>query len=139
MSGGCTKRPFATFAEARRQLRVWQRHGRRAELDRAHVYPADCVEHRGKFHVGRKHDPIHRLPPTRTTAQTRERLLDDLEDVFDRQQQRILAGVTRAERRRRARFIADDDGPAILAEYGVTEGDEFHVQIRGVARIRGDR
>lgn len=135
--GGCTKRPFDTPEQAKRQLRVWQRRGRRAELDTAHTYLADCVEHRGKFHVGRKHDPTQRGRPLGSSnvhnahnmARMRERIADEIDDVFDAQVQRIVGKFARTEKVRRQRFVRGDEGALIMAESGTLApgGDELDV------------
>lgn len=139
----CNKRVFHSPGEAQTQLRTWQKNGRRKELDNAHVYPADCDEHRGKFHIGRKHDRIHRGKQTlqdHNHTRMRERILDECEDLFDTQVQRILGRLSKAERQQRQRFVKADQGPLIMAEGGTLApgGDELDIQERtSVETIRG--
>lgn len=134
----CTKKPFESFETAKRQLRVWQRRGRRAELDGAHAYKADCVEHRGQFHIGRKHDTIRRGKPLGAANRranpdaARDYMLDELDAVFEHQLHRVLGRITHVERRRQARMAKDDQGALIMPERGYLcpGGDEFDVEDR---------
>lgn len=132
----CTKRPFNSPEEANKQLRIWQRNGRRAELDQAHVYKADCTHsgHRGKFHVGRKHDPMKPLRgrpiKARYQADTSADVLEELDDLFHHQQMRIMGMLDKVDRSRRRRFVRDDDGPLNMPESQTLGpgGDELDVR-----------
>jgi hypothetical protein len=129
----CTKQAFTTPEQAQRQLRLWQRKGRRAELDNAHVYRADCEAHRGKFHIGRKHDSIKRgRPGGNTYAAKRTRIMGELDDLFDRQFLRISHRFARDDERRRRRFVRDDEGPFVQSDNKTLApaGDEIHVTER---------
>ena len=130
----CTKVPFDTPEMAKRQLRTWQRKGRRAELDEGHVYKADCSNpgHRNKFHVGRKHDKKRGRPEGTGRQSTRSRIFGEVDDIFNRQFLRITGRFARDDERRRARFVRNDDGPLIQPEAGTLApgGDVFDVEDR---------
>jgi len=116
---GCDKRAFDSPEEAAATLRLWQQRGRRRALDNAHPYKADCKnpQHRGKFHVGRKHDAMKRATQSaRIHEDKRSRIFGELDDIFDRQHTRITNKFTRDDERRRARNLRDDEGPLVRAE-----------------------
>lgn len=128
----CGKRAFTSPEQAHRQLRIWQQRGRRAELDNGHVYQCGegCVP--GTFHIGRKHDKTPGRPKgvrPHNYAEQRDRILDEVEDLFDHQRLRILGTVSKAERRRRERFAKADEGALLHGDNGTLcpQGDEFDV------------
>ena len=135
---GCDKRAFDSPEEAAATLRLWQQRGRRRALDNAHPYKADCKNpaHRGKFHIGRKHDAMRHTPQQARTRQIQEdkrsRIFGELDDIFDRQHTRITNKFTRDDERRRARNLRDDEGPLVRAEMTPLSGagDSINVETK---------
>ena len=115
----CLKRPFDSPDQAKRQLRIWQRKGRRPALDSGHVY--QCEECHGKFHIGRKHQEI---APTSEVARTTG-AFDDLDDIFEAQRQRVVLKIRGIGSARRHYQDVNDDLEAL--DFG---GDDYDVTIR---------
>lgn len=131
----CDKKAYASPASAKRALRSWRKLARRSNFDRAHVYPADCREHKGKFHIGRTHDPQQglrkaKIVATRKHAQMRAEVLDSLDDVFNKQVQRIAGTLSKSERRMQ-QCLDPVDGPLVMAETTLCRaGDRIDVEDR---------
>jgi hypothetical protein len=128
----CNKRLFHSPEEARAQLRLWQRRGRRSALDTVHVYKCEAdPDHRGKFHVGHSPDRIKRSRGMKAASkkreydETRNRIFCSLDDLFHQQEVRV-----RGQLNRRAREDRTTGGPLIMAETGTlcNAGDEINVE-----------
>ena len=128
----CAKKAYVSPQSAKKALRGWRRLARRSNFDRAHIYPADCQEHKGKFHIGLKHErgdrrikKLHSMGP-----HERVEMLDALDDVFDKQVQRIVGTLSKTERRMQ-RCLDPVEGPLVQPETTICKaGDRIDVENR---------